>query len=212
MKKVLIVDDHPSIRLVFRMQLEKILGIDYIAEAENGQVALDCIRAEKFDMIVVDLDVPRINGLELIARVNRIDPEIKLLVLSGQDEAVYAGRAMQAGAHGFVSKRNELADFVRAVELIFAGYSCFPKNLLETSRRGKRVTNPESGSILTDKELTILRFLAEGLSNKEISERLFISNKTVSTHKTRIMEKLNVDSLVELVDYARRNKIITVAN
>ncbi|MBS3046382.1 response regulator transcription factor [Enterobacter mori] len=210
MRKALIVDDHPSIRMVLRMQLEKVLGIATIEEAENGQVAIDYVRSEPFDLIVIDLDLPRINGLELINRIHAMDPHIKLLVLSGQDEAVYAGRAMQAGAHGFVSKQNEMSEFVRAVELVLAGYSCFPQNLLLASRKGRPVENVQAGSNLTDKELAILRYLANGLSNKQISERLFISNKTVSTHKTRIMNKLKVSTLVELVDYARRNNITVI--
>lgn len=208
MKKVLIVDDHPSIRFALKIQLEKILGIERILEADNGQAAMNIARVERLDLIIIDLDIPLINGLKLITLVHAIDPHIKLLVLSGQDGAVYAGRARQAGAHGFISKCNTINEFARATELVLAGYSCFPDNLHNASRRGHPVTDLNAGRILTDKELIILRHLAAGQSNKQISTQLYISNKTVSSHKSRIMEKLQVRTLVELIDYARRHHIM----
>ncbi|MFC4339941.1 response regulator transcription factor [Cupriavidus numazuensis] len=204
MATILIVDDHPAVRVVLKTHLSQVLGVTHVLEADNGQAAVEIVRQYAPDVVILDLDIPRINGLDVIPRLKAIQPSVRILVISGQDQNTFAPRARQAGANGYVSKTQELPEIVRCVESVLAGYSVMPDvdggradGLDETRRLGS----------LSDKELVIMQMLAKGMSNKQIGEVLFISNKTVSTHKTRIMEKLGARSLVDVIDFARRNHI-----
>jgi two-component system response regulator EvgA len=134
------------------------------------------------------------------------------MVLSGHDPATFAPRAMRSGVHGFVGKSQEMKEIMRGVEAVLAGYTVFP---VAANGAGIAAAAGAGGEeqrigLLSDKELVILQMLSKGMSNKAIGDALFISNKTVSSHKTRIMQKLSVKSLVELIDLARRCRIASV--
>lgn len=204
MATILIVDDHPAVRVVLKTHLSQVLGVTHVLEADNGQAAVEIVRQYAPDVVILDLDIPRINGLDVIPRLKAIQPTVRILVISGQDQNTFAPRARQAGANGFVSKTQELPEIVRCVESVLAGYSVMPDAAV-----GRVEGGDEAGRLgsLSDKELVILQMLAKGMSNKQIGEVLFISNKTVSTHKTRIMEKLGARSLVDVIDFARRHHI-----
>lgn len=203
MTTVLIVDDHPSLRLVLRQHLSQILGVTGILEAGNGQDAVQAVREHAPGLIVLDIDLPRMNGLEAIPRMKALQPHVRILVISGQDPIVYAPRVKAAGGQGYISKAQEMSEIVRAVEAVMAGYTIFPD-----IDRSQRVAGRPAGAYaldgLSNKELTVMQMLVRGMSNKEIADALYISNKTVSTYKTRLMNKLGVRSLVELVDFARK--------
>lgn len=191
-------------RVVLKTHLSQVLGVTHVLEADNGQAAVEIVRQYAPDVVILDLDIPRINGLDVIPRLKAIQPNVRILVISGQDQNTFAPRARQAGANGFVSKTQELPEIVRCVESVLAGYSVMPDAAV-----GRVEGGDEAGRLgsLSDKELVILQMLAKGMSNKQIGEVLFISNKTVSTHKTRIMEKLGARSLVDVIDFARRHHI-----
>lgn len=202
---VLIVDDHPSLRLVLKMHLSQVLGVTGILEADNGQATIQIVKDSAPGLVILDIDIPKINGLDVIPRIRAIQPSIRILVVSGQDQSVFAPRVKTAGANGYVSKAQEISEIIRCVEAILAGYTVFPNTEGPQAPRLERVTqNVDRLNRLSDKEIVIMQMLARGMSNKEIGEALFISNKTVSTHKTRIMGKLEVQTLVELVDFARQ--------
>ncbi|MDE1182019.1 response regulator transcription factor [Paraburkholderia sp.] len=209
MTTILIVDDHPAMRLVMKTQLSQMIGVTDIVEADNGQVAVELARQRMPDLAILDLDIPRINGLDVIPRLKLAHPAIRVLVLSGHDPVTFGQRAMRAGAQGFVGKSQEIKEILRSVEAVLAGYSVFPMTVSGgSSGLGAPGASEEDRlKLLSDKELVILQMLAKGLSNKAIGESLFISNKTVSSHKARIMLKLGVKSLVELIDCARRCRI-----
>ncbi|ODV42661.1 two-component system response regulator [Cupriavidus sp. UYMMa02A] len=204
MATILIVDDHPALRVVLKLHLSQILGVAHVLEADNGQAAVEIVRQYAPDVVILDLDIPRINGLDVIPRLRAIQPNVRILVISGQDQSTFAPRARQAGANGFVSKTRELPEIVRCVESVLAGYSVMPDM---SSGRAEELDEARRLGSLSDKELVIMQMLAKGMSNKQIGEVLFISNKTVSTHKTRIMEKLGARSLVDVIDFARRHHI-----
>lgn len=209
MTTILIVDDHPAMRLALRAQLSQLLGVKRMYEADNGQTAIDAVRQFKPDLVVLDLDIPRMSGLDAVPRMRTFHPEVRVLVLTAQDAVPFAARAFQAGAQGFVSKTQELESIVRCVESVLGGFTVFPSpNPRDTPREGQIVGDSEGLRKLTDKEMEILRMLARGMSNKSIGKALFISNKTVSSYKTRIMDKLSAESLVDLVDFARRCRLI----
>jgi two-component system response regulator FimZ (fimbrial Z protein) len=158
--------------------------------------------------VILDIELPSIDGFTLLKRIKSIQADTRILFLSSKSERFYAGRAIQAGANGFVSKRKEQEDIYHAVEMLLAGYSFFPSETLEL------ISNPGSRSGVTDdtplsnREITVLRYLANGLSNKEIAEQLLLSNKTISAHKSNIFSKLHVSSIVELIDYARVKELL----
>lgn len=209
MATILIVDDHPAFRLVIKTHLLQILGVTGVIEAENGQLAVETARLNAPDLAILDLDIPRINGLEVIPRLKLAHPSIRVLVLSGQDPSNFAPRAMRSGAQGFVGKSQEMREIMRGVEAVLAGYTVFP---MSTGGAGAGASSgpcdeEQKLKLLSDKELMILQMLSKGMSNKTIGDALFISNKTVSSHKTRIMQKVRVKSLVELIDFARRCRV-----
>ncbi|MBP0624683.1 response regulator transcription factor [Cupriavidus consociatus] len=204
MATILIVDDHPPVRVVLKTHLSQVLGVTHVLEADNGQAAVEIVRQYAPDVVILDLDIPKINGLDVIPRLKSVHPGVRILVISGQDQNTFAPRARQAGAHGFVSKTQEISEIVRCAESVLAGYTVMPE--LESGKAGFGDEALRLAS-LSDKELIIMQMLAKGMSNKEIGEVLFISNKTVSTHKTRIMEKLGARSIVDVIDFARRHHI-----
>lgn len=209
MATVLIVDDHPAFRLVVKIHLLQLLGVTDVIEAENGQTAVEMARQHMPDLAILDVDIPRINGLEVIPRLKLAHAGVRVMILSGQDAGTFAARAMRAGALGFVGKSQEMKEIMRGVEAVLAGYTVFP---ISSGRAGMSevasfCNEEDKLKLLTDKELMILQLLSKGMSNKAIGDALFISNKTVSSHKTRIMHKLRVKSLVEMIDFARRCRV-----
>lgn len=205
MTMVMIVDDHPALRLVIKTHLAQVANIEDVVEAGNGQEAVELTRQHLPDLAILDLDIPRINGLDVIPRLRLAHPHIRVMILSGHDTPTFVQRAVRAGAQGFVSKTQDISEIVRGVEAILSGYSVFPvtSGTIVAPLVGEMNEHAKL-ELLSDKELIVLQMLAKGMSNKSIGEALFISNKTVSSHKTRILQKLGVETLVDLVDFARR--------
>ncbi|WP_458375664.1 response regulator [Pseudomonas pergaminensis] len=208
MRKALVVDDHPFVRASVSMvlQAEK---FEEITEADNGVEALQLIRTHVPNLIVLDISMPLVDGLEVITRVRSLNLPCKILVLTALEASFYAQRCMLSGASGYVQKTSNLDEMSRAVRVIMDGYSYFP--VLNTSSV-QRVDNQSSErdliQLLSNRELAILQQLARGFSNKEIGDSMLLSNKTISTYKSRIIEKLNVKSVVYLADFAKRNNLI----
>ncbi|CAD6517538.1 response regulator [Paraburkholderia sabiae] len=209
MASILIVDDHPAFRLVIKTHLLQLLGTQEVFEADNGQSAMEMARQFVPDLTILDLDIPRINGLDVLARLKAIFPGMRVLILSSHDAATFISRAMRAGAQGFVSKSQDVKEIMRSVEAVMSGYSVFPVAPASAGPSAQSGAEQSRLELLSDKELVILQMLAKGMSNKTIGDALFISNKTVSSHKTRLMSKVGVETLVELVDFARRCGIAT---
>ena len=205
MSNVLIVDDHPMIRFAAKLLLER-QGMTVVAETDNGIDALSLARSSRPDIVVLDIGIPKLNGLEVIERLRIQDIKIKIVVLTSLNPAVYANRCMLAGAAGFVCKSNNLDELVSAIRAVLSGFRYFP-DLTTVSMRKDDGALDELPLVqsLSDRELSVLKYLADGLSNIDIAEMMLISNKTVSTYKTRLMIKLNARSLVDLIEFARRN-------
>ena len=205
MTMVMIVDDHPALRLVIKTHLTQVANIEDVVEAGNGQEAVELTRQYLPDLAILDLDIPRINSLDVIPRLRLAHPHIRVMILSGHDTPTFVQRAVRAGAQGFVSKTQDISEIVRGVEAILSGYSVFPvtSGTIVAPLVGE-LNEQAKLELISDKELIVLQMLAKGMSNKSIGEALFISNKTVSSHKTRILQKLAVETLVDLVDFARR--------
>ncbi len=206
--KALVVDDHPFIRATVKYLLKQ-EGFDSIFEAGNGADALQVARQERPDVIILDLAMPRLGGLEVINRVKALDLPCKILVLTSYLPVFFSTRCMRAGAMGFVAKTGELDELQKAIRAIRSGYSCFPSLPTSSVRRDDlQSTEHELVEALSDRELTVLQKLALGLGNKEIAEDMLLSHKTISTYKTRLKEKLRMSSVVHLSKFAQRNHLI----
>ncbi|MCU1722762.1 MULTISPECIES: response regulator transcription factor [unclassified Pseudomonas] len=208
MYKAMIVDDHPFIRASVRMLLRQ-EQFEVVAEADNGIDAMRLIREHEPDIAILDIAIPRIDGLEIITRVKAAQLNIKMLVLTSQAVGYFSLRCMRLGASGFVSKNDDLSELRKAALAIMSGYTYFPEiSLSSVNRFDCHATETQRIEKLTDRELLILQQLARGLSNKAIGEAMLLSNKTISTYKTRLLEKLRVSSQVDLADLARRHTLI----
>ncbi|MFM0210132.1 response regulator transcription factor [Paraburkholderia sediminicola] len=209
MTTVLIVDDHPAFRLVVKTQISQLSGVSDVIEADNGQAAVELARQHLPDLVILDLDIPRINGLDVVPRLKLAHPGIRVLVLSGHDPAAFSPRVMRSGAQGFVGKSQELKEIVRGIEAVLAGYTVFPMTSGGAGMGVPLETGDEEGKLklLSDKEIVILQMLSKGMSNKAIGDALFISDKTVSTYKSRIQEKLGLSSLAALIEFASLHRL-----
>lgn len=205
---VIIMDEHPIVRMSIEVLLQKNKNIQVKLKSGDSHEVLDCIRNHPIDLVILDIEMTGTDGFVLLKRIRNLNKEIKILFLSSKSEAFYAGLAIRAGANGFVSKRKDLGEIYNAVEMILTGYSFFPSETLSFinhigSRTGAAVDMP-----LSNREVTVLRYLANGLSNKEIADQLLLSNKTISAHKSNIFSKLGVQSIVELIDYAKAHELL----
>lgn len=205
---VIIMDEHPIVRMSIEVLLQKNKNIQVKLKSGDSHEVLDCIRNHPIDLVILDIEMTGTDGFVLLKRIRNLNKDIKVLFLSSKSEAFYAGRAIRAGANGFVSKRKDLGEIYNAVEMILTGYSFFPSGTLSFinhlgSRTGAAVDMP-----LSNREVTVLRYLANGLSNKEIADQLLLSNKTISAHKSNIFSKLGVQSIVELIDYAKAHELL----
>ncbi|WP_225319422.1 response regulator transcription factor [Pseudomonas aeruginosa] len=204
---MLIVDDHPAIRMAMKMLLEA-EGHQIVGDTDNGVDAISLGRELKPDLVILDIGIPRLDGLEVISRLMVLALPLKILVLTGQSASLFALRSMQAGAAGFVCKQGGLAELVTAVNAVASGYSYFPSSAMRPVQQGAYSDDVELLGRLSDREVSVLQYLSQGYSNKQISEQMFISNKTVSTYKARLLLKLNAGSLVDLIEFAKRNTLI----
>jgi two-component system response regulator EvgA len=207
-KSALIADDHPVVRAAVKILLKQ-EGFQRIYEVASGNEVLSMIREHQPDLLVLDLVLPALDGLDVLARIKTSGVRCRVLVFTSQEPLFYQDRCMRAGAAAYVSKTNDLQHLHKAVHAVMAGYSYFAK-LPSSSVSLSTLQRSEKEMIdkLSDRELTILRYVAQGMSNKEIAEITNLSHKTVSTYKTRLTEKLNVQSKVHLRDFAKRNHLI----
>ncbi|WP_244786720.1 response regulator transcription factor [Cupriavidus pauculus] len=204
MPTALVIDPHPAICRAVSSVLADHLGFDEVRVAENGTRALRSMRERTAELVMVDLQLPDVPGDAVLEELVSTCPASRILVLSAMPHV--AERALLCGAHGFVDKGAGLAGLAEAVRAIMSGYTVFPLSTLPRLRRS--VMNPaDPTQILSRRELTVMRFLAAGHSNKAISDVLGISNKTVSSHKTSIMAKLGCDSLIDMAEFARRHQL-----
>lgn len=205
-KKVLIVDDHPVVCEAIRRTLEG-QGYTIIGETADGISALGMIEELKPEVVILDVSLEKMDGLTVLKRVAQANLDVRVLVFTAQSVDTYAMRCLQAGASGFVSKNEPLSKLLKAVDTIVEGYVFFPKKSMPFKDAEWRAGN-DTLAALTNRELEILKLLAEGLTNLEIAAKLHLSNKTVSGHKINILSKLGVTSVVDLVNIARQNDLV----
>ncbi len=204
-EKAIIVDDHPLARIAIRGLLET-NGFSVIAEAEDGTQALKTVMDKMSDIVIVDVDIPGINGIELVEKLRQRQFTGIIVVVSAKNDRFYGKRSADAGANGFISKKEGMENIVAAIRAAQHGYSYFP--FILSNFIGTQPSEYEKLAALSSQETKVLRYILAGYDNNRIGEEMYISSKTVSTYKTRLMEKLGCNSLIELLSFANRNKIV----
>jgi len=210
---VLIVDDHTILRAGLRMLLNAHPDIEVVGEASDGNQAVLSAQRLQPDVILMDIAMPECNGIEATRQIKRLLPETRVLVLTMHENEEYLFQVLRAGASGYILKEAADTELVTAIRVVYSGrfylspsaQSIMVGDYLQRVRTGEE---RDSYSALTEREREILKLVAEGYTNNQIAERLTISPKTVDTHRTHIMDKLNLHSRAELVKYAIRRGLL----
>jgi DNA-binding NarL/FixJ family response regulator len=203
--KVLIIDDHPVVRLGLRTMLESEDRIVVTGAAGSAKEGMASIRKSKPDVVLLDLRMPEMEGVEAIAELRHMDQNIRVLVLTNYEEDEYIFRAMQAGAMGYLLKNTPQEEIIRAVDMVHQNKRCISPDI------ARRLTETIAREELTQRELEVLNLAAEGLTNKEIADRLFISAKTARNHVASCLLKLGAGDRTEAVTTAVRRGLIRLS-
>lgn len=216
MKKIpihtLIVDDHALFRAGLIKLLETNPEIQIDGELDSGDGLLDFLSAHKVDLVILDISLPRINGLELITQIKKSSPKTKVLILSMHRVADYCRLALKRGAKGYVLKEDAFEELNQAIEAIFSSEENYisPSITKEAADQFFTAANDVLPDILTKTEKIILEKIANGLSNKEVGQALGISVRTVETHRAHILKKLKIKNTAGLVQYAVKQNLIHI--
>ncbi|EIK71303.1 DNA-binding response regulator, LuxR family [Pseudomonas synxantha BG33R] len=204
--QILIVDDHPTVRMAIA-HLLKAEGLHVAAQTDNGVDALRLLATLQPCTVILDIGIPGIDVYTVINRILARKWMVKIIVLTGLEPGHIASRCLQMGAHGFVNKQSDLRELVNAARAVNANYSYFPS---QTCSSAGGITGGEEQKkleTLSNRGLRILQHLAQGMSNKEIADRMLLSGETISTYKRRLLQKPNATSTVKLFVIAKRNNL-----
>jgi DNA-binding NarL/FixJ family response regulator len=194
---ILLVDDHPLVRDGLRARLETIPHFSVVAEAGNAAEALDAASRETIDLVLMDINLSGMNGIELTGRFNTLYPEIAILMLSMHDKAEYVMQAIQAGARGYVLKDAPAMDIITAIDTVMSGGIYYSAGL------AKQLSRPMPPALLlTPREREVLQCIATGKSNKHIARDMNLSVRTIETHRLNIKRKLGIEGQADLIRFA----------
>jgi DNA-binding NarL/FixJ family response regulator len=213
--KIILVDDHQMFRDGLKAILSDQPDIELIADLGSGQELIELLNSAVPDLILTDISMPEISGIELTEYVQKHFPQIKILILSMHSDEEYIIKALRAGANGYLPKETSITELLKAIQTIYKGENYFNKSISDTilnsiSNKAEVKTDPSEEEKLTKREIEIIQLVVEGLSNKEIANKLFISIRTVDSHKNHIMQKLHLKSSVEMVKYALKHKLASI--
>ena len=208
--KVILVDDHEIIRDGIRALLKGAIGIEIAGEAENGQEAIDILEQEEVDLVLMDISMPVMDGIDATNYISQNYPAVKVIVLSMHDDESHIINMLKAGAVGYIFKNTGKIKLIEAIKTVSSGESFFAK---EASQRimehfmQHKATEKRNGSVedvkrLTEREKEVLRLIAEEYTNQEIADKLFLSPRTIDTHRRNLLQKLNVKNTAGLVKVA----------
>jgi two-component system invasion response regulator UvrY len=205
---VMLVDDHAVVRMGFKMLLESAADIKVIAEAENGEAAIKFYMEHKPNVVVMDITMPGMGGLEAIERILAKDNSAKILVLSAHEDSVHPKRVLNAGAMGYLTKRSAAEELIKAIRMVASG-----KKYIEAAVAQQMAIQQLSGDqspvdVLSEREFEVFMSLAKGKTTNEIAENLFLSPRTVGTHLYNIKQKLNAQNSAEIALIAMRSGLL----
>ena len=212
--RILIADDHGIVRKGLRLQLEQRDEFEVIGEASDGREAVRLAEELGPDVVIMDIAMPNLNGIDAAGQMVKRNAQLRVIILSMHSDESYLTRALTAGVKGYLLKETADLDLYRAVQAVAQGKVFFSPAIANTlledyMRQLQQRGLQDSYDLLTDREKEILQLLAEGKSNKEVATTLDLSTYTVETHRTHMMQKLNLHSSAEIVLYAVRKKIIS---
>lgn len=202
-RRILVIDDHPLLRKGLSALINQEPDLFVAAEAPDGESGLELLAASKFDMVTVDISLPGSDGIELVKTIKQRHGEFPILVVSMHDEALFAERALRAGARGFIMKQEAAECILRAIRRVLDGQIYVSERI--ATRMLKKLVGGDNDSrvssldCLSDRELTIFRLIGKGYGTRQIAEELHLSIKTVESHRAHIKEKLEISSGTELV-------------
>lgn len=211
--RVLLADDHILMRAGIRALLEKVPGVEVVGEADDGDQALHLVKSARPHVVLMDIAMARLNGLEAAARLTREFPDVKVIILSMHAAEEYVVRALRAGAVGYLLKDSATAEMRLALEAVLRGERYLSRAISAEAVAGRLAASarsPDSLERLTPRQREVLQLLAEGKSTKEAAFVLKLSAKTVETHRTQLMDRLNIHDVASLVRYAIRAGVVTV--
>jgi len=211
--RILLADDHQLMRSGVRLMLEREPDLAVVGEASDGREAVSLTKSLKPEVVVMDIGMPNLNGIEAAQQMTEEDPDLAIVMVSMHSDESYVLRALKAGARGYLLKDSAEADLIKAVHAVGGGKSFFSpavsKMLLDDYvRKLKRSGTEDAYDLLTPREREILQLIAEGKSNKDVANLLNLSVYTVESHRSNLMEKLHLRGLPELILYAVRRGII----
>jgi len=214
--RTVLVDDHPLVLDGIRARLEHEPGIQVVGEACNGEQALRRAQELKPDVMLMDVSMPVMNGFDATARLRELEPEVRVLILSMHDNREYILKLIRSGASGYILKDVSSEEMVKAIETVHQGGTYFSSGASQTlfnQLDAAPVSKPAAGvgEVLSPRELTVLKWLAEGYNNKEIARELGISVRTVETHRQNIKSKLNIQTAAGLVRYAIEQNLVQLS-
>jgi DNA-binding NarL/FixJ family response regulator len=209
MIRVVLADDHNIVRAGLKEILSDTGDIEVVGEATDGHAVMARVRELEFDVLVLDLSMPGRSGIELIRQVKSEKPKLRVLVLSMHSEEQYAVRALRAGASGYLTKESAADQLVAAIRRVAGGGAYVsPETAERLALEAGAASEAPPHMLLSDREYQVFEMIAAGRSISEIARRLSLSVKTVSTHKTRIMQKMGAGSQADLIRYAIKHKLI----
>ena len=210
--KILLVDDHAIMRDGIKALLSIYDDIEVVGEASEGRKAIEMARELNPDVVVMDISMPGMDGLEVTRRLTKRNPGMKVIILTQHDNREYILSAIKVGAAGYIPKKALGSDLISAIRAVHSGdsflYPSAAKTLIDDYR--KQAEQPDIYESLTEREREILKLIAEGLTSREIANALYISQKTVQGHRTKIMEKLDLHNRTELIKYAIRKGLVDI--
>ena len=209
MIRILIADDHAVVRQGLKQIIADEADMQIVGEAEKASEVLNFVRQEDLNVIILDITMPGKSGLDLLPEIRNLHPMIKILILSMHAEEQFAIRALKSGASGYITKQSAPTELVKAIRKVNNGGKYISQSIAEQlAFFVSDDTNKPLHERLSDREFQVMRMIAEGKTLREIADELFISDKTVGTYRTRIMEKMYMSRNAELIRYAVQNKII----
>jgi two-component system nitrate/nitrite response regulator NarL len=210
--RLLLVDDHPLVREGLRSCLVQEKNIEIVGEAADGEEAIRQAKICFPDIVLLDINMPGMNGLEATRFLSKVAPKSKILILTMHDNKEYVKRMVASGVHGYVLKDSSPAELIAAIAAVHRGETYFSKQVSQTVLndyvKTVRTIKKKGGVELSQRESEVLVLIAEGLSNKEIASRLFVSVRTVETHRERIIRKLDIHTVAGLTRYALTKGIV----
>ncbi|WP_372640324.1 response regulator [Ancylomarina sp.] len=209
--RLALVDDHKMFRSGLRFLLNDIPEIKVVGEASNGLEFLDMAANEIIDIVLMDINMPEMNGLEATCEALKLYPKLKIIVLSMHGEEEYYDQMVDAGVQGFLLKNSGVEDLTAALQAVINGGTYFSQELLVGILDKKKQKQFQTEVVkLTQRELEVLKLICEGFCNTDIAEKLFISNRTVDRHRSNLLSKTGCPNSTSLVMYAVKNRIIEV--